>query len=53
MKKATIYFKGKPITTVSFEKIQKTDDNTYLTKGYGDSMVTVAIVPLSHLIIFE
>lgn len=53
MKKAKIYFKGTPIVTVNFEKIQKTDTNTYLTKGYGDEKKVIAIVPNSHLIVFE
>jgi len=53
MRKATIYFNGSIILTVSFEKIERTDQSTFLTIGYGYDKRTVAIVPKSHLIVIS
>ncbi len=52
MKKATIYFKGTAVITVNYEKIENTEQATYLTTGYGDYRKIVAKVPMNHLIIF-
>lgn len=53
MRKATIYFNGSVILTVSFEKIELTDQSTFLTIGYGDDKRTVSIIPHSHLIVIS
>ena len=51
MRKADIYFNGEIVCTVSFEKIENTEQSTFLTVGYGDDKRTVAIVPKTHLIV--
>ena len=53
MRKAAIYFNGSVVNFVKFEKIVKTEQNTCLIVGYGDDEKTVAIIPITHLIIIE
>lgn len=53
MRKATIYFNGSVICTVSFEKLELSESNTLLTKGFGQDRKVLAIIPSSHLIVFE
>lgn len=50
MRKATIYYNGSVVCTVSFEKMESTEQSTFLSIGYGDHKQVVSIVPKSHLI---
>ena len=53
MRKASVYFKGKLVCIIDFEKIEHCADNTLLTKGYGQDRKVLAIVPISHLITID